>query len=281
MSLYKDPVTTLLGVIAQNNGIQLSPEDYDFENPTVNDTGTNPGQNTYVTVTANNNVAPYQGSVQIFYNRLSLADLPKLVTLSIQAPEFSNSHDILPYINERFGLNLEPSDIVLVDAVDMVTYKTVTLTAEETSLGWIGTVDVSVKQGDIPLENYLVNTALPGFQYPTPYATLPFAQFYSYWRDFSEHAAYLKTLVAGQPIPAELATILTDITGDTWAHTGYSQFSLGGAIIKFAGPTAENGLFNDNYDYGLIVGLDHNDAFGISGDLIIHFSDPVDPFAQA
>lgn len=281
MSLYKDPVTTLLGVIAQNNGIQLSPEDYDFSAPEVNDTGVNPNQNTHVTISANNNVAPYQGSIQIFYNRLDLGDLPKLVNLTLQAPEFTNSHDILPYLNDRFGLNLEPGDVMLVEAVDMETYKTVTLTAQPTSLGWIGTVNLSVRQGDIPLENYLVNTALPGFQYPTPYATLPFAQFYSYWRDFSEHVEYLKTLEAGQAIPPELATILTSVTGDTWTHTGYSQYSLGGATLKYAGSTADNGLFNDNYDYGIIVGLNHNDAHGISGDLIIHFSDPVDPFAQA
>jgi hypothetical protein len=281
MSLYKDPVTTLLNVVGSSNGgIVLDPEDYDFINPQLNQTGQHPNHNSHVTIQANNTAAPYQGTVEIFYNRLLLDDLAKLVTLTLKAPSVTNSHDLLPFLNARFGTNLETTDVVLVDAEDFTDYKTVQLTAEASSLGWIGTVSVSVSQGEIPLENYLTVTALPGLDYPTPYATLPFAQMYSYWRDFSEHVAYLKTLTVGQAIPQELATILTDITGDTWAFTGYAEYSLQGAEILAAGSTANNGLFNSNYDYGLQVRLDHDNAYGITGDLIIHFSDPVDPFAE-
>ncbi|MNO12970.1 hypothetical protein D3C76_25900 [compost metagenome] len=281
MSLYKDPVTTLLQTVSAVNGnVVLDPADYDFVNPMPNSSGQYPDQNSQVTLKANNAFAPYQGEYEIYYTRLSLADLAKLVTLSIKAPSVTNSHDVLPFLNDRFGLNLEESDIVLVDAEDLVDYKTVQLTAMANSLGWIGTVQVTVTQGEIPLENYLTNTALPGLDYPTPYATLPFAQVYSYWRDFSVHTAYLKTLTAGQPIPQELADILTDVTGDTWPRSGYSQYSLGGAEIIWAGVAADNGLFNNNYDYGLQVRLNHDDAFGITGDLIIHFSDPVDPMGE-
>ncbi|MNI79882.1 hypothetical protein D3C73_1363720 [compost metagenome] len=55
---------------------------------------------------------------------------------------------------------------------------------------------------------------------------------------------------------------------------------MGGAEIIWAGVAADNGLFNNNYDYGLQVRLNHDDAFGITGDLIIHFSDPVDPMGE-
>ncbi|MNZ46944.1 hypothetical protein D3C78_646440 [compost metagenome] len=281
MSLYKDPVTTLLGVVGTyNGGITLDRADYDFLDPLPNNTGEHPDQNSHVRLKANNAFAPFQGEVQIFYNRLDLADLEKLVDLSIKAPSVTTSHDLLPFLNDRFGLNITTSDVDLVNAVDHTDYKTVQLTAKATSLGWIGTVEVSVAQGDIPLENYLTTTALPGLDYPTPYATLPFAQMYSYWRDFSEYTSYLKTIVTGQVIPQELATILTSVTGDTWVRTGYSQFSLGGATIVWAGQAEDNGLMNNNYDYGIQVRLNHNDAFGITGDLIIHFSDPVDPMAQ-
>lgn len=280
MSLYKDPVTTLLNVVGQQNGITLNPEDYDFGTPQVNNTGQYPNQNTHVTITANNTVAPYQGSIQIFYNRLDLADLPKLVELKLQAPDVVTSHDIIGTLNDRYGLNLTTTDLVDLPAEDLGDFKNVTLTAEEDSLGWIGSIVVRVTYGDIPLENYLLNTALPGFQYPTPYATLPFAQFYSYWRDFSEHVDYLKTIEVGQAIPAQLATILTAVTGDTWTQSGYSQFSLGGAVIKYAGLTVNDPMLNDNYDYAIVIGLNHDDAFGISGDLILHFSDPVDPFGE-
>jgi len=281
MSLYKDPVTTLLNVVGSSNGgIVLDPEDYDFINPQLNQTGQHTNYNSHVLIRANNTVAPYQGEVEIYYNRLLLDDLAKLVTLTLKAPSVTTSHDLLPFLNARFGTNIETTDVELVDAVDMTDYKTVQLTATPTSLGWIGTVSVSVSQGEIPLENYLTVTALNGLDYPTPYATLPFAQMYSYWRNFSEHVAYLKTLTAGQAIPQELAAIMSGITGDTWAFTGYAEFSLQGAQILWAGKTVDNGLFNPNYDYGLQVRLNHDNAFGITGDLIIHFSDPVDPFAE-
>ncbi len=280
MSLYKDPVTTLLEVVGNYNGISLDPEDYDFINPQPNTTGKHPNQNSRVLLKANNNFAPFQGEIEIFYNRLSFADLAKLVTMTIRAPSVTSSHDLLPYLNDRFGLNIDETDVVYVTAKDLSGYKTVELTAVPESLGWFGTVTVSVAQGDIPLQDHLINTELSGLSYPTPYASLPFAQMYSYWRDFSEHVDYLKTIVAGQPIPQELADILTSVTGDVWTKSGYSQFSLGGATIVWAGKAVENGIMNSDYDYGIQIRLNHDDAYGITGDLIIHSNDPVDPFAQ-
>lgn len=279
MSLYKNPITTLLNVVGSYNGITLDPADFDFIDPQPNTSGQHPEQNSVVLIKANNAFAPYQGQTEVYYNRLLLQDLAKLVTLTMKAPSVTTSHDLLPFLNDRFGLNLEESDIELVDAEDHIDYKTVQLTAVPESLGWVGTVSVSVSQGDIALETYLTNTVLDGLNYPTPYATLPFAQMYSYWRDFSVHVAYLKTITAGQAIPQELADILSDITGDTWFRTGYHEFSLGGAQVIWAGKTADNGLMNPGYDYGIQVRLNHDDAFGITGDLILHFSDPVDPFA--
>lgn len=280
MSLYKDPVSTLLNVVGSYNDIELAPEDYDFINPQMNDTGTNPNQNSRVILKANNNFAPFQGEIEIFYNRLDFTDLAKLVTMTVRAPSVTTSHDLLPYLNDRFGLNIAESDVVLVDAEDYEDYKIVQLTASKGSVGWFGTTSVSVAQGDIPLEDYLTKTALNGLSYPTPYVALPFAQIYSYWRDFTEHVAYLKGIVKGQVIPQELADILTMVTGDTWIKSGYGKFSLGGSTILYAGKTEGNGLMNTNYTYGIQIRLNLADAFGITGDLIIHFNELVDPFAE-
>lgn len=279
MSLYKNPITTLLNVVGSYNGITLDPDDFDFINPRPNDSGKHPEQNSIVLIKANNAFAPYQGQTEVYYNRLLLSDLAKLVTLTMKAPSVTNSHDILPFLNDRFGLNLEESDLELIEAIDHGDYKTVELTAVPGSLGWTGTVTISVAQGDIALADYLTNTVLDGLNYPTPYATLPFAQMYSYWRDFSAHVNYLKTITAGQVIPQELADILSSVTGDAWFRTGYHEFSLGGAQVIWAGKASDNGLMNPSYDYGIQMRLNHDDAFGITGDLILHFSDPVDPFA--
>jgi len=281
MSLYKDPVTTLLAVVGAANGnIALDAEDYDFISPAANSSGKYPTQNSQVIIKANNAFASYQGEVMVFYNRLSFVDLARLVDLTLKAPSVTTSHDLLPFLNDRFGTLIGEDDVELVDAVDMGGYKTVELTAKADSLGWIGNCSVSVSQGEIQLGDYLTVTALDGLDYPTPYATLPFAQMYSYWRDFSEFTSYLKTVEAGGAITQELATIMSTVTGDTWALSGYSQYSLGGATIIWAGVPADNGLFNESYDHGIQIRLNHDDAFGITGDLFIHFNDPYDPMDQ-
>lgn len=278
MSLYKSPVTTLLEVIGKNNGdIVLNPADFDFVGVKPNDTGKNPTHNTHVFVQSNNNVAAYQGSVEVFYNRLKLEDLGKMVQLSLKGDQIGTSHDIVPLLNSRFGTVFETTDFELVNAVDEGGYKSIQLTARSSSLGWTGTTRVTVAQGDVPLADHLKVTTLNGLDYPTPYATLPFAQMYSYWRDFSAHTPFLKTVKTNDPVPAQMATVLTDVTGDLWVATGSSQYSLGGSKIIWAGLTKDNGLFNVSYTYGIQIRLDHDDSTGITGDLVIHFNDPVDP----
>ncbi|MNQ00179.1 hypothetical protein D3C85_128220 [compost metagenome] len=277
-SLYPDPRETLLAAIGEANGIELVIEDYDFSNPipATPPQGSSAVYNTQVTVTANNIAAAYQESVDIFYNRLKLEDLATLVSLSLKAPaDVDNSHKLIPSLNSRFGLNILEEDLLLTQAVDMVDFKTITLTAAPGSIGWQGETTIQVSEGEINLENHLTVTALPGLKYPTEYPTVPFAQFYSYWRDFTEHHTVLAAIQAGSVPNAVLKDVLVAVTGDAWLTSGPGVFSLGGAQILFAGLTVDKGIFNTDYKYGIQIRLDHGTASGIAGDLIIHFNDPV------
>lgn len=281
MALYRDPKTVLLEIIERDNDIVLSPEDYDFSDPVP---VTPPAEsdavyNTRIIVTANNVAAPYQGEIDFYYNRLDLGDLAKMVDLSIRSPMMESTHDLIPSLNRRFGLSLSTHDIVLEPTVDMGGYRRATLRAEPTSLGWIGEVDLNVMEGDLNLEDHLVNVALGGLHYPTEYPTKTFASFYSYWRDFSDHFDYLKTLKAGDPITLELVAVMNDVTEDVWVGAGQSDFSLAYSEITYAGPTSENGLANDDYDFVIIIKLDLDACESMTGELIIHFSEPEDPHA--
>lgn len=277
-SLYPDPREVLLNVVAEENNIVLYPEDYDFLNPTpaTPPQGSSAVYNTKVTIKANNIAAAYQEQVDIYYNRLKLEDLATLVSLSLKAPaDVDTSHKLIPALNARFGLNLKEEDLDLTQAEDQGDFKTIVLTAAAGSIGWIGTTTVSVAEGEVNLETYLTVTALPGLKYPTEYPTRPFAQFYSYWRDFTAHFNQMQTLQVGQPVPAALATVLSDITGDAWVASGPSAFSLGGATITYAGLTEGQGAFNSvDYKYAVKVLIDHTTATGIAGELILHYNDP-------
>ena len=278
-SLYPDPRETLLSVVGTSNSIVLDKEDYDFVNPTPASPpqGSSAVYNTRVTIQANNIAAAYQETVDILYNRLKLEDLATLVALSLKAPaDVDTSYKLIPSLNSRFGLNLTEEDLELTQAVVNEDFKTITLTAAAGSIGWIGTTDVSVTEGEVNLETYLTTTALPGMKYPTEYPTVPFAQFYSYWRDFTAYFTQLQSLQAGQSLTAPISAMLKAITGDDWKTSGPSAFSLGGAAITYAGLTEGQAIFNPKYKYGVIIRLDHTTASGIAGDLILHYNDPVD-----
>ena len=281
MALYKDPVATLLSVIENENNIVLDPADYDFgiPEPATPPDGSTATYNTKVIVSANNVAAPFAGAVEVYYNRLDLADLERMVALYIRSPELATTHDILPSLNRRFGLNLTPDDIVLENTTEFEGYRVAHLKAESSSLGWIGEIEVSVAEGDVLLEDHLLDTALGGLHYPTEYPTKPFAQFYSYWRDFSDHYEFLSTIQVGDVVGMELTSVLDDVTGDPWQTTGQAEFSLGNSEIIYSGPAEDNGLANEDYDHVVIIRLDLNTCTRMTGDLVIHSSAPVDPFA--
>lgn len=277
-SLYPVPREVLLNAVAEENNIVLYPEDYDFLNPTpaTPPQGSSAAYNTKVTIKANNIAAAYQEQVDIFYNRLKLEDLASLVSLSLKAPaDVDNSHKLIPSLNARFGLNMLEEDLELTQAEDQGDFKTIVLTAAAGSIGWIGTTTVSVAEGEVNLETYLTVTALPGLKYPTEYPTRTFAQFYSYWRDFTAYFNQLQNLKVGDPVPAALATILTTVTGHNWQASGPGTYSLGGASITYGGLTEGQGAFNSvDYKYAVRVHLDDTTATSIAGDLIFHFNDP-------
>ncbi len=197
--------------------------------------------------------------------------------LRVHTPKNDTTHDVIDSLNRRFGLNLKQEDIVLKDSVDLGEYKLAKLEATDASLGWIGNVDVLALIGDLKIEEHLVNVSLGGLNYPTNNLQVTFAQFYSYWRDFSEHHDYLKDLSAGDPITLELVSVLSTITGDSWVASGVAPMSLEGATITFNGPAIEYGNVNLAYERVMVIDLDPTNTTELTGSLIMHYSTPFDP----
>lgn len=197
--------------------------------------------------------------------------------LRVHTPKNDTTHDVIDSLNRRFGLGLKQEDIVLKDNVDLGEYKLAKLEATDASLGWIGNVDVLALIGDLNIEEHLVNASLGGLNYPTNNLQVAFAQFYSYWRDFSEHHDYLKDLSAGDPITLELVSALATTTGDNWVATGVAPLSLDGATIAYNGPTLDFGNVNLAYDRVMVIDLDPTKTTELSGSLVMHYSKPFDP----
>lgn len=285
MALYRDPKTVILEVIERDNPDvgTLIHDDYDVTNPipVTPPQGSSASYNTQVTVAANTVAAAYQGEYEFYYNRLLLEDLASMVDLKIHAPDATTTYDVIGPLNRRFGTNFTEADLEDHPFVDMGGFFEVLLEAKSDSLGWIGQATLIVYEGGVDLSVHLDETELPGLRYPTDYPTKTFASIYSYWRDFTEHFAYLSTVKAGDPITFDLVSILGDVTGDPWQASGFADYSLGRAEILLAERTEDSvmegvkGVIgNTDYEFVIVIALHVDDAQAMTGNLILHFNDP-------
>lgn len=279
MSLYKDPRSTILHLLEVENNITLDSSDYDFSAPTPSSPpdGSDASYNTALTISNNNPAAPYIGEVEVYYNRLNLADLKVLADIYVHSPDINTTHEILPSLNRRYGLNLTVDDVEDLPTDPYDGYRIAHLKAKSDSIGWIGEIDIGVVEGDLILEDHLTEVVLGGLNYPTEDLTRTFAHFYSYWRNFSDHHEFLRDVKRGDEIGLDIISILNDVTGDPWVGSGTSEFSLDDAEIVFSGSTSDYPSSNDDYDYLVVIALDPEKCTGMSGSLILHHTE--DPYA--
>lgn len=276
MALYPNSLEAVLASIKAQNKVTLVPEEYVFGQPEVIET-TPTGINTRMTIKAKDSLSTYDGETAITYRRLDLAQLATLVNLDIRGHNLSTVLDIAKLLNTLYGLNLTDDDIMggsnsagLTDGRGSVT-----LEAKSTSRGWIGKVTVNVTPGRYPLKDYVAKTVLPGLYYPNSDETRPFAEFYSYWRDFSAQATALLTMTTSTVASDSLAQILKGVTGDPWVASGKARYSLAGATLAYLGTTEEAPNANsDRYTHVLIVNLVKENCLGLNGQLYIHFDEP-------
>lgn len=272
MALYKDPKQAIIDAMSAQNNLTLVASQYTFGVPQVLDPAEG-DLNSTIEVTAIYPTSPYDGAVTVKYHRLPLSDLNVLIPLIIKVNGITKISDLLPVLNAAHGFNFTTDDINEGDIALTNGYGTATLVAKAGSLGWIGSVDLQIAPGDILIQNYVTNRSLPGLIYPAPDNTKPFGYFYSYWRDFSNHYEDLTLVVTGTDDLAELATILTDVTGDAWSSTASGRYSLQGAAVYYNGPTSGAPSSNQDYQNVCIVTLGSG-SIGLTGQLYIHYSQP-------
>lgn len=274
MSLYSDPKAEILSQVNLLNKIQLSADDYVFgvPSPLSDETGQ---YNTQITVTAKNENSPYAGAVTLKYQRRDLARLATLVDLKVGMYLPRTTLQVAQAVNARFGTNLTLDDIVQSTALNLTDDEgVVTLTAKENSLGWTGTVAVTVVKGNYPLSAFLTNTKLAAMNYPTPVASKPFAELYSYSRDFTAFATNLKAVGVGSNQLPVVLDALKAVTGDPWVLSGQSRYSLDGATVSFVGQTHGDDRFRQRYSQVILVTLS-DQCLGLAGQLYLHFDGDV------
>lgn len=277
MALYKRPIEEILLAIQTLNNVNLVEGEYTFGTPTAI-TAEADGANTSLLVTALNPLSPYDGNATVKYKRLNLADLGTLIPLSIRAYNIQTVDDFVAVLNTRYGIDFQAGDIVPGPVSLTNGAGNIVLTAQATSMGWVGSVTFTVAKGAVPLADAVTVVNLPGINYPSPQITKPYASVgYSYWRDFSGYYDTLSTVVVGTASLSIIKDALVAASGDAWQLVGASRFSLDGAVVSYAGPTSGTPVANTDYASVILVDLNEATSLGWSGQLVMHFNSPTDP----
>lgn len=273
MSLYPDPLDSILASIKSTSSIDLIKTEYTFGTPTPVDVDAK-GTNTTLLITAKDVNSTYDGAVTVRYTRLDLADIPTLIGgNAIQIPTPTTTLDVATALNTLYGTNFTTDDIesspvtLSGDATD------VTLTAKSTSLGWIGNVVFSVSEGRYLLYKEVTDVNLSGLSYADPYQSKPFGSSLTYHLDFSAQFAAVSILTVNNLDLGSLAQVMTAITGSTWVTDVAGRYSLKGTTGVFQGKTVDYPEANDSYD-NVFVALLGTDCQGFSGRIFLHYNDP-------
>ena len=277
MSLYPDPKTAIIQALASNNGIALNPDEYVMGIPAVyNDP--NGVYNTAVTVSAKNSISAFQGQVTVQYNRLDLGKLASQLPATLYAPNLLTTSDLITWLNNNYGLNFVPGDLVpgvlgLVGGSGQCT-----ITAQSGSLGWVGSATLHIQLGGEDVSSAARNAALGGLLYPDRDETKSFGEIATYWRDYSFYSNLLSTVNANAVSAADLGHIAQALTLSTksveeWSSTAPARYSVLAATVLYNGLTVGQPIANSaDYTHVMIIQLDVNNCFAYSGELFMHYN---------
>lgn len=230
--------------------------------------------------------APYTGQSRLYYDRLDfgvvMANTPLNTYAKLRAYRPTSIHDLVPYLNDYYGFNITPADILDGPLELNNGSGTALIKANPRSQGWRGEFTVTIAPGDAKLEQWLTDTDLSGVEYPSGQSEKGQGEVYSYRYDCSEHWQALRELVVpegGMLVPQAIADLLVEITGDDWGFVP-GDYSLVEAMITYNGANTSDLRTNQDYSQVLLIELGAPCA-NLAGLLQFHYNTDADINANA
>lgn len=234
------------------------------------------GRNSVVRVAATP-LANATGATFVYYNRLNFTEMftgadgiqPLVVPVTYET--VATAWDIIPYINQYYGLMLEPAD-VLEEYIDRANW-TVMLKANPNSLGWIGEVPVTLVRGDALVKPNFTEVSIAPYSYPYFNTKVGQGAIYSYpWR-FDDYAVELKAMGVTTD-EVRLAQILKKVTADAWSvYRSPIDFNLKESVVVYNGRNSRDLPTNPSVDNVMIIELSLY-CINFGGRLYLHYNDP-------
>ncbi|QXO10937.1 hypothetical protein pEaSNUABM54_00111 [Erwinia phage pEa_SNUABM_54] len=289
MALYSDVKQTIIDNVNSLNGSNVVMSQMTFSKPQPTNgkwNGKDISQNTAIRITANAG-ATWTGTNVFLYNRLDLNDLVTMIGDRIKGPQPDTTAKLASAFNTVYGLNFVPGDIV----DQPITYENevaqVTLKAAPDSLGWIGEWTFFLTKGDDVLDDIVQKTSLDGIVYPVSEdTTVRLGQALVYGADFSDSYDTLKGIAVGAKLDDSLLAIINGkqpyasvanpwVIGDSLAA---GPANLTNATVAYNGPAKDRQYANnERYQYVIALTLDTTKTTNVRGEMLLHYSKPLDP----
>lgn len=186
----------------------------------------------------------YRGDLYHRYKRYNLQELfNQFGTLHLPWPGLpnnrpANTHRLIPLLNEHYGLELRPEDVLFEKIIGQVGEWT--LKAAPESIAWMGQVQVVWDGKTTDLEQLWTVRLLDGLKYPEPYdPTKGFLQVLSYGVDATPFAEQLLAWELNRPYTQveaewEIGTHLLDTEWESQPTA--SPNNIYGAQMVYRGP---------------------------------------------
>lgn len=222
----------------------------------------------------------YVGSVNVTYNRLDIALLFNGIDVVIDVPDAVTTADLLPRLNEKYGLGLEVSDIsdTNIDKSSGTGSYTHTLVISGGSYAYIGSLSLIV--GAEPevgerLDTVILVNNLSGLLYPNSDTDKAQARVYSWDINGNPISAWLSVRAVGETIVDNaLATELNKVTPDLWVYDGDApaEFNTAGAEVIYAGPNLATNDTNQGYNRIVQIRLSETNCTNVGGVLTLGYT---------
>lgn len=272
----------LLDTINRDNGLTANPLTLDQIGMglPVSTGADNAFYNTYLTIYGLYGKG-YHGSVQLSYQRYRLDWMFRgLTPLVIANPSPTKHSDLLPLLNDLYGLAWEAGDIVDVAIPAGTESDIVTIEFKTTNWAWLGSLDVRFAKTLPYISDLVTDSELDTINPEMHYSDKPRAEYVAYGYDWSGIYDTLSVAAAGSgkvltqaqfdQITTVTTTRYTMATGD---NVGEGEISLANAV--WGGTVrADSDSKYDSKDFEFVNTLTLDAASNYTGQLIFHFNKP-------
>lgn len=272
----------LLDAINRDNGLTANPltlQEIGMGLPIP--TGeTNAFYNTYATIYGIRGKG-YYGSVQLRYQRYRLDYMFRgLTPLVIANPSPTKHSDLLPLLNDLYGLAWTADDIVDQAIAPGTESAIVTIAMKSTNWAWLGSFDVRFAKTLPYITDLVTNNSINAINPDMTYTDKPHAEYLAYGYDWSSIYTTLSADAAkvSKPLTQDQFDQITTVTTTkytlaTGSAVGPDEISLANAVWGGVVRAESDARYNSaEYEFVNTLVLDANSNY--AGELIFHFNKP-------